>query len=159
MNPFARRLLTRSIAVVPAVATLVFAGEKSVLALLVTTQIVLSLQLPFAIVPLLRFTSSPTLMGSFASGRVLRIAGWAGASLVVVANGWLLLYTALRLDAPSYRALAFAGIGACAAFLAFVAIRPLRNRDSQTESRSTEQGKRRLPNSVEAPEHWSIPGR
>ena len=128
INPFARRLLTRSIAVIPAVATLVLAGEQSAIALLVGTQVVLSLQLPFAIVPLLRFTNNRRLMGSFASGAGLRIAASAGAAVVIVANVWLVMNVALRLEGALLVA-ALAGIALFIAFLVFIAVVPLRGRD------------------------------
>ena len=66
LSPIKRSLLTRAIAIVPAVAVLVHAGEDSVLQLLVLRQVVLSLQLPFAILPLIRFTNTTSIMGSFA---------------------------------------------------------------------------------------------
>jgi manganese transport protein len=79
MGPLKRRLLTRALAVVPAVAVLFFAGEQGVLQLLVLSQVVLSLQLPFAIVPLIRFTCSPRIMGAFVSPPWLRRLAWGGA--------------------------------------------------------------------------------
>ena len=91
MSPVARRLLTRAIAVVPAVAVLTYAGESGVLQLLVLSQVVLSLQLPFAIVPLIRFTSAPHLMGSFVSPVWLKRLAWSAALLIIVLNAWLVV--------------------------------------------------------------------
>jgi manganese transport protein len=91
LSPVLRRLLTRGIAVMPALAVLAIAGEKSALDLLVVTQVVLSLQLPFAIVPLLRFTGSQALMQEAANKTLIRWIGWTIAGAVTVANGWLAL--------------------------------------------------------------------
>ena len=66
LSPIKRRLLTRAIAIVPAVAVLLHAGEDGVLQLLVLSQVVLSLQLLFPISLLIRFTSAKRIMGSFA---------------------------------------------------------------------------------------------
>jgi manganese transport protein len=124
MRPFARSMLTRSLAVGPAIAILVFAGEKSAMALLVATQVVLSLQLPFAIVPLLRFTSGRGLMGPFASSVAMRLTGWSGAALVISANSWLVLQTGLQLSGL-YFFLAMAGALLCTALLVYIALVPL----------------------------------
>ena len=97
-SPFARSLLTRGLAMVPAVLVLNLAGEESMLMLLVATQVVLSLQLPFAIVPLLRFTDDARLMGAFRTRTPLRIAGWASAALIIAANCWLVYTLTLRLN-------------------------------------------------------------
>jgi manganese transport protein len=93
ISPVARRMLTRLLAVVPAVAVLEFAGEQSALDLLVVTQVVLSLQLPFAIVPLIRFTSSRHLMQRWASGVTMRCLGWMIVASITAANAWLALNT------------------------------------------------------------------
>ena len=131
MSPVARRLLTRSIAIVPAVAVLMHAGDGGVLQLLVLSQVVLSLQLPFAVVPLIRFTSSRAVMGGFASPAWLRRLAAVAALLIVALNGWLVVQSLLPGGA-------FAGAGVagriaiatfavlCAALLVWVALVPLR---------------------------------
>lgn len=125
MTPFARSLLTRALAVTPAIAVLGIAGEQSAMTLLVGTQVVLSLQLPFAIVPLLRFTAAREMMGEFASRAGMRAAGWTGAALVIAANGWLVVQMAMRLEGLALFA-ASLGIIACAALLSYVAFLPVR---------------------------------
>ena len=82
MTAVMRRLFTRALAIVPAVTVLVIFGDASVLALLIATQVVLSLQLPFAIIPLLRFTANTQLMGPLVNKRVTTGAGWLVAALV-----------------------------------------------------------------------------
>jgi manganese transport protein len=89
MRPWMRRLITRSLAIIPAALTIYIAGDKSTLGLLLLSQAVLSMQLPFAIIPLIHFTSDRARMGSFANrGWVLALA-WASAAVVVVLNVWL----------------------------------------------------------------------
>jgi manganese transport protein len=89
MRPWLRRLITRSLAIIPAAFTIYIAGDKSTLGLLLLSQAVLSMQLPFAIIPLIHFTSDRARMGSFANrGWVLALA-WASAAIVVVLNVWL----------------------------------------------------------------------
>jgi manganese transport protein len=84
-----RRLLTRGLALVPALVGVLWLGEHAVGRLLVMTQVVLSLQLPFAIWPLIRFTGDRAIMGPFASGRLVQAVGWLLFALIVAANGWL----------------------------------------------------------------------
>src|SRR4051812_44881228 len=86
MRPWLRRLITRSLAVVPAGLTIYFAGEGSTLGLLLLSQAILSLQLPFAIVPLIQFTNDHARMGSFANRRWVRALAWLTASIVIVLN-------------------------------------------------------------------------
>lgn len=84
-----RRVITRGLALGPALIGVLWLGDGAVGRLLVLTQVVLSLQLPFALYPLIRFTSDPGIMGEFASGLTVRIAAWAMFVLIVVANVWL----------------------------------------------------------------------
>jgi manganese transport protein len=84
-----RRVITRALALLPALAGLLWAGDRAVGALLVFSQVVLSLQLPFAIWPLLRFTGSRTIMGAHANGALVQMAGWALFALISAANLWL----------------------------------------------------------------------
>jgi manganese transport protein len=90
VRPWQRRLVTRALAIVPALAVLVTAGEGSASRLLVGSQVVLSLQLPFAILPLLRLTADRRRMGGQVSPRWLTWLGATGAALVLAANGALL---------------------------------------------------------------------
>ena len=86
-----RRLATRALALVPAFLGVLWLGDAGVGALLVGSQVVLSLQLPFAIWPLLRATSDRTLMGVFANGPWLKFSAWGLLALISVANLWLLM--------------------------------------------------------------------
>jgi manganese transport protein len=86
-----RRLITRLIAIVPAVIVTALYGERGVAGLLILSQVILSLQLSFAVVPLVRFTGERRKMGEFANGRLLSAGAWAVAAVIVGLNGWLLV--------------------------------------------------------------------
>ncbi len=83
LAPWTRRMITRLLAVLPAVVVVGVRGEGSVTDLLTLSQVVLALQLPFAMVPLLQFTGSRRRMGAFRSGRLLIAAGWACAVVII----------------------------------------------------------------------------
>ena len=82
IQPWLRRLITRTLAILPAVFIIGFRGEGSVTDLLTLSQVVLALQLPFAMFPLLHFTRSKTRMGEWKNGWALLTAGWASAILI-----------------------------------------------------------------------------
>ncbi|WP_288478108.1 Nramp family divalent metal transporter [uncultured Pseudomonas sp.] len=87
---WARRLITRGIAVIPVVVVTGLYGESGTAKLLVLSQVVLSMQLPFAVIPLVRFVSDRQLMGSFVIGRLTQVLARAIAGLIVVLNVKLL---------------------------------------------------------------------
>jgi manganese transport protein len=82
IKPWVRRLITRLIAILPAVIVIGLRGDSSVTDLLTLSQVVLALQLPFAMFPLLQFTSSSKRMGKWRNGWFLLIAGWTSAILI-----------------------------------------------------------------------------
>ena len=82
IRPWLRRLITRLVAILPAIFVIGLRGAGSVTDLLILSQVVLALQLPFAMFPLLYFTSSGNRMGEWKNGRFLLIAGWASAILI-----------------------------------------------------------------------------
>jgi manganese transport protein len=88
-----RRLITRLIAIIPAVIVTALYGEKGTGALLILSQVILSLQLSFAVVPLVQFTSERAKMGSFANGPVLQWTAWTVAAVIMGLNTWLLVGT------------------------------------------------------------------
>ncbi|MFM7169488.1 MAG: Nramp family divalent metal transporter [Cyanobium sp.] len=90
-----RRLLTRCLALIPALATVVVLGDQATNQLLVLSQVVLSLQLPFAVIPLVAFCGKAGLMGDLQAPRWLQGVGWTCAAIIVLINGSLLL-TVLR---------------------------------------------------------------
>ncbi|MGH6943462.1 MAG: Nramp family divalent metal transporter [Geminicoccaceae bacterium] len=91
LPPWLRRLVTRLLAIVPAVVVTALYGESGTAQLLILSQVILSLQLPFAVVPLVRFTSDPAKMGALASPRWLAALAWAVALLIIALNVKLLL--------------------------------------------------------------------
>ncbi|MDQ2096828.1 MAG: Nramp family divalent metal transporter [Tychonema bourrellyi B0820] len=93
LRPWLRRLLTRLIAIVPALIVIILFGEGSTTNLLVFSQVILSLQLSFAVIPLVMFTSNRRLMGEFVNPFWLQAVAWLVASIIVALNGWLLLQT------------------------------------------------------------------
>ena len=93
IRPWLRRLITRAIAIVPAALVAIFYGESGAAQLLVFSQVVLSLQLSFAVFPLVRFTSDRLKMGVFVNSPVLTVTAYAVAGTIALLNGWLLVQT------------------------------------------------------------------
>jgi manganese transport protein len=98
MRPWLRRLITRLVAITPAAIAISASGDEAVLPLLILSQVVLSMQLPFAVIPLLHFTSDRQRMGTFANPGWVRALGWVAAAIIVTLNlrlavqtvaGWL----------------------------------------------------------------------
>src|SRR5437868_15336340 len=93
ITPWVRRLLTRLIAIIPAVLVIGIFGEGKTTQLLVASQVVLSMQLGFAVWPLMRFTGEKAKMGEFANGLVVKIFGWMTAIIIISLNVKLLFDT------------------------------------------------------------------
>jgi manganese transport protein len=94
LPPWLRRLGTRLIAIVPAVVVTAWYGETGAGVLLIASQVVLSLQLSFAVVPLVLFTGDRRKMGQFANGPLVTLAAWVVAGLIIGLNAWMLIVTA-----------------------------------------------------------------
>ncbi len=93
IRPWLRRLITRLIAIVPAALTAIFFGESGTARLLILSQVILSLQLSFAVFPLVRFTSDREKMGEFVNPRWLVALAYTVAGAIALLNGWLLAQT------------------------------------------------------------------
>jgi manganese transport protein len=93
LRPWLRRLITRLIAVAPALVVVILYGEHGTDSLLILSQVILSMQLPFAVIPLVMFTSDRKLMGRFASPPWLSSLAWATAAIILVLNVWLIYQT------------------------------------------------------------------
>jgi manganese transport protein len=91
MRPWLRRLVTRSLAIVPAALTIYLAGDSGTYHLLLLSQVILCMQLPFAIIPLIHFTSDRRRMGDFANKGWVVVLSWITAGVVLVLNVWLLV--------------------------------------------------------------------
>ncbi len=89
MRPWLRRLVTRGVAVLPAALTIQYAGDQGAYRLLILSQVILSLQLPFAIIPLVRFTGDRRRMGPLVNPEWLKALGYGAAALIVGLNLWL----------------------------------------------------------------------
>ncbi len=96
LSPWLRRLITRSVAIIPTIIVTILYGERGTANLLVLSQVILSMQLSFAVFPLVAFTSDKTRMGAFANGRLLKYLSWAVAWVIAVLNVWLLIETLRR---------------------------------------------------------------
>jgi manganese transport protein len=93
LKPWLRRLITRSIAIIPAALVIGFAGENKVTSLLILSQVILSFQLPFAVIPLIQFTGDRSRMGEFVNSRFTTVVAWVVAAAILFFNGelvWLI---------------------------------------------------------------------
>jgi manganese transport protein len=93
LRPWLRRLITRLIAIIPAIVVIVIYGDRGTGPLLILSQVVLSLQLPFAVFPLVQFTGDKAKMGEFASPLWVKVLAWSVATIIAALNAWLLYQT------------------------------------------------------------------
>jgi len=94
VSPWLRRLITRSLAIIPTIIVVAFTGEQGTEKLLIFSQVILSLQLSFAVVPLVLFTGNRKIMGEFVNARWLKALAWLTAVVIAGLNGWLLVLMA-----------------------------------------------------------------
>jgi manganese transport protein len=130
INPMLRRLLTRLLAIIPAVIVILVAGEKEVDNLLVLSQVVLSVQLGFAVIPLIHFVSDKKTMGDFTVSPFIRFLSWGVAALLV----YLVEEAAPYLAEPGHfgwKLLILSAGAAAIALLAYITAHPLITRHSQ----------------------------
>lgn len=90
INPLIRRLITRLLAVIPAIIVIAYFGDKEVDAMLIFSQVILSMQLAFAIIPLIHFVSDKARMGEFVIGPKIKIISWLVAGIIIALNLWQL---------------------------------------------------------------------
>ncbi len=88
LRPWLRRMITRFLAIIPAVITVYFWGAQGTLQLIILSQVILSMQLPFAVIPLIRFTSDPARMGEFANRVWVKVLSWSVAAVILGLNFW-----------------------------------------------------------------------
>ncbi len=91
MRPWIRRLITRTAAIIPAVAVIQISGDRATLWLLLLSQAIISMQLPFAVIPLIRFTNDRHRMGEFANRGWVKALAWATAAVILGLNFWLVV--------------------------------------------------------------------
>jgi manganese transport protein len=92
LKPWLRRLITRGLAIIPAALVIGFAGEGKVTSLIVLSQVVLSFQLPFAIIPLLQFTGDRAKMGALVNSRATKVIAWGVCAIILFFNAELLWF-------------------------------------------------------------------
>ena len=95
LSPWLRRLITRSLAILPTIVVVAFMGERGTEKLLILSQVILSFQLSFAVVPLVLLTGDRKRMGEFVNGRWLQALAWTTAVAIAGLNAWLLVQTIL----------------------------------------------------------------
>jgi manganese transport protein len=129
LRPYLRRLITRSIALLPAVVVISISGDEGTYKLLILSQVILSLQLPFAIVPLVHFTNDKLKMGSFASKLWVKMLAWIISAIIIVMNGKLVFDQIMEWvegGAPIIVSILAIGIAAAISlFLVYIIILPL----------------------------------
>jgi manganese transport protein len=132
INPWLRRLITRLLAIIPAVLVILIAGEKDVDNLLVLSQVVLSVQLGFAVIPLIHFVSDRKTMGQFTASPVIRVLSWLVAALLLYLNIKLVVEElAPWLAQPGnlgIKALILAAAAAAIGLLLYITLRPFLTR-------------------------------
>jgi manganese transport protein len=137
INPWARRLLTRLLAIVPALIVILIYGEDEVDSLLVLSQVILSLQLGFAIIPLIHFVSDKNKMGNFAINNLTKIAAWLIAAVLITLNLKMLVNEASGVFAnpalwPKIAVLLFGVL--FIALLIFIIVYPIIKKNRETAS-------------------------
>jgi manganese transport protein len=134
LRPWLRRLLTRSVAIVPAAITVSTSGEQGTYALLILSQVILSMQLPFAIIPLIRFTSDRSRMGEFANTGWVKLLAWITAAVILGLNFWLVSQEVIPWVAQGgWRWLGVPVLAALIALLGYVMLAPARRPAAEVE--------------------------
>jgi len=137
INPLLRRLITRLVAIVPALIVIIIYGEKNVDALLILSQVILSLQLGFAIIPLIHFVSDKKTMGKFAINPLQKIGAWLIATVLVFLNLKMLLneMTKIFTDGALWQQILVSMIAlVCIALLVYVIIHPFITKNAKEVS-------------------------
>ena len=145
MRPWIRRMLTRGIALLPAVIVIAASGNKGTYQLLILSQVILSLQLPFAVIPLIHFTSDRLKMGALANGAILRTAAWATAVFIVALNLKLVFEEISGLVSGAnlwWAFLVLAGAGLLLGILLYVTFGPLFRASRSWEGEMTTTGRK-----------------
>lgn len=140
ISPWLRRLITRLLAIAPAVFTILYFGEEKLGDLLILSQVILSMQLGFAIIPLIHFNSSNALMGNFKISVLTQVAAWLVAAIIVLLNIKLVyeeVNSFFDLLGNSYAWVKLAVLGALLYFillLIYIIFEPLLSKVKRTKS-------------------------
>jgi manganese transport protein len=138
--PWLRRLITRLLAVVPAILVISLMGEEATGDMLVMSQVILSMQLGFAIIPLLHFVSDKRRMGEYAIGIWAKIAGWLSATVIVGLNIWLVAQQIAKWSAAAgghwaLYLLVFPVLALAAGMLLYITLQPILTRRPEQHTR------------------------
>jgi len=136
LRPWVRRMITRCAALVPAVVVIYLSGSGGTYRLLILSQAILSLQLPFAVIPLVHFTSQREKMGAFASPLWLRLLSWCVAGIILFLNGWLVVLSvgdSMSAQPLWVRGVAIGVAGALTGLLAYLFVAPFLGRRKEWE--------------------------
>lgn len=137
IQPWLRRLITRLIAIIPAIFTIIYFGEDALGSLLILSQVVLSLQLGFAVIPLIHFNSDRKIMGEFTIKPWVKMCAWLSASIIVYLNirlvageimGWL---DSGAVSEIAVFALILPIVIACIALLVYVFVYPMLKKEDK----------------------------
>jgi manganese transport protein len=130
INPVLRRIITRTFAIVPAALTVIFVGEEKIFDLLIFSQVVLSLQLGFAVIPLIRFVSNKKIMGNFVIPLWQKIISWIAVLIILFLNLKMVFneitnYLIKSTHPLLYGMILFSIITCCIILLLYISITPL----------------------------------
>lgn len=138
INPLMRRLITRIVAIVPAIIVIVWMGEEKVNDLLIFSQVILSLQLGFAVIPLIHFVSDKKTMGQFAIKPVIKFIAWAMCALLVFLNSRMIIDESIRYfnesENPMMKFIIVSGFLFFILLLIYIMIHPLLNKNAKSSS-------------------------
>ena len=144
VRPWLRRIITRSLAIVPAALTIWIMGDSGSYKLLILSQVILSMQLPFAVVPLIQFTSDRKIMGEFASKMWVKVLAWIAASIIIALNIKLVIsvlgdwLAATEGDAHWYQALVILIAIGLGFLLLYLIVQPFFKRTRHIETHAPE---------------------
>jgi manganese transport protein len=159
INPFLRRLLTRLLAIIPAVITIVIYGDNEIDTLLILSQVILSLQLGFAIIPLIYFVSDKNKMGMFSIKPTTQILSWLVTAVLVTLNLRMVFGEGIGFIENEHgmftKILVVAGLAALVILLAIVIIYPLIRKKRELVEKTVHQDVKSLP-SLTIPEFKRI---
>ena len=161
IQPWLRRLITRMLAIIPALLTVLIMGEAATGNLLVLSQFILSLQLPFAIIPLIYFTGNKKMMGDFATSNFYRTLAWVATALITGLNFYFVLIQMnewVHSDTISFTAKFFMSIACLLVFvvLLFVIIYPILKKNKKQKQFTLHQQHSLILKNVAAPKNIFI---
>ncbi|MFN0214142.1 MAG: Nramp family divalent metal transporter [Saprospiraceae bacterium] len=157
--PWLRRIITRLLAVVPALIVVNLMGEHATGDMLIMSQVILSMQLGFAVIPLLHYVSDKRRMGKFAIGFWAKLGGWSSAAIIVALNIWLVGETVLEWAADGHSAVQFIVIPVllfALGMLVYITVKPLIAKRLPQEKTYLPHGVFKEIQTLQSPEYHEI---